>query len=214
MKTKEQKKHRTNTTKSNMMSTMMKELVKKEWKKLGELLKRTVNVEEKKCYDWSKLWVSFCNPHTSIIMRDVEVGLELSDDIIYTLTENGRCQDTVESDYGFCKLDVMKPRWEYMTDNGFIIKEVIEFEFDNRVYVRLVLYQPPQYECPPTDMSRIEFAFGNITFGVSYIIPWCVWQQRRKEIESIFEPSEVIVWNPTNLCENDWENITTVAVQV
>lgn len=193
------------------MSTMMKELVKKEWASLCEVLKS--KMDETYCPYRSILCGSWCNPYAIDTLPDEELGLGMCDEVIYTITENGNYRDETENThYGSCKVDMMKPRWKYMADNEYVIKEVIEFELDNCMFVRLVLFQPYPYDSPPTDMSRIEFAFGKMTFGVSYILPWHVWEQHREEIETIFKDSVVILLKPSNMTYEDlWENMSILA---
>lgn len=164
-----------------MFSRMMKSMMKKELSALHTVLKK-VNVytirEEKKLYNCCILNGLVCK----------ELGEETSHEVIYTLNENCAVGqgDITTSEYGSCNVDVMKPRWTQMAENGYNMKETIKFQFESAWYVRIVVHVTNQFYDPQGHLSRIEFAFGNITLGVSYILPLYVWDQRYEEIEDIF----------------------------
>lgn len=115
-------------------------------------------------------------------------GCEDNDyEVIYILNENGvRLGDHNRSQYGSCKLDLIKTRWVHMAENGYNIKETIKFQFESASYVRMVVHVTNHFDFSQGDMSRIEFAFGNIIFGISYILPLYVWELHCEEIEDIF----------------------------
>lgn len=186
-----------------MLSSMMRSLVKKELSAMYTILKK-VNVytirKEKKLYNCCILNGSGCEDFCE----------DTGEEVIYTLNENCVVDmlDHTISQYGSCNVDVIKPRWVFMADNGYKIKETIKFQFESARYVRMVVHISSTFNGPQGDISRIEFAFGKITFGVSYILPFYVWEQRCEEIKDIFTdrktgPSVVI---PVNL---DWDVVAT-----
>lgn len=184
-----------------MFSRMMKSLMKKELSILHTVIKHA-NIytirEEKKLYECCILNGLICK----------EIGEETSHEVIYTLNEN--CVvgggDMTISEYRSCKVDVMKPRWTLMAENGYNIKETIKFQFESTWYVRMVVHVTNQFNDRQGDLSRIEFAFGNITFGVSYILPLYVWDQRCEEIEEIFRDRRS---GPSNDNPGDWTVVAT-----
>lgn len=128
-------------------------------------------------------------------------------EVVYnTLNEENHPQTITDCEYLSCEIDVIKQQWVRMSENEYMIKEVIPFQFEQLLYVRLVLTKPFNYDGPTRDISRIEFAFGNITFGVSYIIPGCVWEERGHEIEAIFKDKIVEPSYP----QDEWEVVATI----
>lgn len=80
-----------------------------------------------------------------------------------------------------CNIDNMKTRLDYMADIGFRIKNIITFYDKNKAFVRIIIDNPEF-----TDISHIEYALGDFTYGVSYIIPLRVWEKRGQEVINIF----------------------------
>lgn len=184
-----------------MLSSMMKSMMKKELFALYTVLKK-VNVytvrEEKKMFNCCIL---------NGLGREA-LGQDTGHEVIYTLNEN--CivgvGDITTCHYGSCAVDIMKPRWMLMSENGYNMKETSKFLFESEWYVRMVVHVTNQLNEPQGDLSRIEFAFGKITFGVSYILPLYVWDQRSEEIEDIFRDKGN---GPPNVIRGDWNVVTT-----
>lgn len=180
-----------------MLSSMMKSMMKNELSAVYTVLKK-VNVytvrQEKKLYH-------------CCILNGSGIEEDTGHEVIYTLNENlVRLGDHITSDYGCCKVDAIKSRWIRMSDKGYAIKETVNFKFENELYVRMIVHVTNQFDDPQGDISRIEFAFGNLTFGVCYIIPWYVWDQRREEIEAIFGDRGN---GPFNVIPGDWNVVAT-----
>lgn len=192
-----------------MLSTMMKTLMNKERYELYVVLHKVSICKEENLYDCC--FESECNK----VLYDEEHEMELSDEVIYALNENYMelCNHTAEgSEYRYCTIDAMNPRWEFLAENGYKIQEVNDFSFENILYVRMVLHLPYNYDGPSIDLSRIEFAFGKITFGISYIIPLYVWKQRQSEIEAMFRGKGNLTEVPTSCMNGDWENVSIIDV--
>lgn len=85
--------------------------------------------------------------------------------------------------FASCDVNNMKTRWDYLADSGFAIKEIITFYHNHKAYVRMLIVNTTQNF---NQVSHVEFALGNFTYGVSYIIPFMVWEARGKEIISLF----------------------------
>lgn len=186
-----------------MLSTMMKSLMHKEWRGVSAVLQKINVCKQDNVYDCC--FGSEC--HKSFY--DEEDGLEMCDEVIYTLNENYMelCNQTATcTEYRYCTVNAIKPRWEFLAENGYTIQEVIEFTFKHTQYVRMVIHLPCNYDDHPIDISRIEFAFGKITFGISYIIPLYVWNQYQSEIDSLFTYTENITMF-TSHDNGDWEKV-------
>jgi len=94
--------------------------------------------------------------------------------------------DTNEKIFTSCTLDNIRTRWDYLGDSGFKIKDVISFYHKHRLFVRMIVDDPKRTSKKFCDIAKVEFALGNMTYGISYIIPMTVWEKRNEEIVCMF----------------------------
>ena len=91
--------------------------------------------------------------------------------------------DVNRDTFASCDVNNMITRWDYLADTGFVIKEIITFYHNHKAYVRMIINTTSTNY---NQVSHVEFALGNFTYGVSYIIPFTVWETRGKEIVTLF----------------------------